>query len=386
MKSGYPLVERSIMSLCVLTVAGVAVALHVGAARADEVRIGVIGAMSGDAAGYGTNLREAVDLVVKQQNEDGGILGQQVVANYCDDAGKPEQAVSCAQRLTTRENVAIILGSSSSPTSFAISQVALQRETPQIVISGTAQKITKQGNPWVFRSATPDTRIASDLADFVHKKYPDLNKIGFIYVNDDFGKGGLDAFKAHAEPLGMKIVAAESYTRGDLDFTAQLSRIRGADAQILVDWSRYTEGALIAKQLQNIGLNLPRFASDGSSHPKFRELAGEAANGWHYATAFSAATADGIPAAKPLLAAINQAYSKDANYVHAQAWDAAHAALLAIKNAGSTKRDAIRDALKKVSFDSVRGRFSFDADGDPDLVTPIILVKDGKETDARGGR
>ena len=380
------LLGRSVSLLRALTLVGVAVTLPVTASLADEVRIGVIGAMSGDAAGYGTNLREAVDVLAKQQNEDGGILGQQITVSYCDDAGKPEQAVSCAQRLVTRDNVAIILGSTSSPTSFAISQVALQRQTPQIVISGTAQKITKQGNPWVFRSASPDTRIASDLADFIHKKYPDVSKVGFIYVNDDFGKGGLDAFTARATTLGMKIVAAESYTRGDLDFSAQLSRIRAADAQILVDWSRYTEGALIAKQLQSMGLNLPRFASDGSSHPKFRELAGDAANGWYYPTAFSMVTTEGVPAAKPLIAEISKAYNKDPNYVHAQAWDAMHATLIAIKNAGSTKRDAIRDALKKVSFDGVRGHFSFDADGDPDLVTPIIQVKDGKETNARSGK
>lgn len=383
--SRYPLVGQSVSFLRALALVGVAVTLPVGASRADEVRIGVIGPMSGDSAGYGISLRETVDLVVKQQNSAGGVLGQQVVASYCDDAGKPEQAISCAQMLTTRENVAIILGTTSSPTSFAVSQVALQRQTPQIIISGTAQKITKQGNPWVFRSATPDTKIASDLADFIHKKYPDVKRVGFTYVNDDFGKGGLDGFKARAEALGLTIVAAESYTRGDLDFTAQLSRIRAADAQILVDWSRYNEGALIAKQLQNSGLNLPRFGSDASSHPKFRELAGESANGWYYATPFSTAASESIPAAKPFIAAISEAYKKEPSYVHAQAWDAMQAALLAIKSAGSTKRDAIRDALKKVSFDGVRGHFSFNADGDPDLVTAIVLVKDGKETNAVTG-
>jgi branched-chain amino acid transport system substrate-binding protein len=109
---------------------------------------------------------------------------------YGDDAGKPEQAVSVAKRLTASDEVLIMLGSISSPASLAASQVAQQSETPQIVISGTAQRITTQGNPWVFRSALPDTKFAADLADFINEKLPGKKKVAFIYVNDDFGKGG----------------------------------------------------------------------------------------------------------------------------------------------------------------------------------------------------
>ncbi len=291
--------------------------------------------------------------------------------------------MSVAERLTTRDEVVILLGSISSPASFAVSQVAAEQETPQIVVGGTAQKITTQGNPWIFRSAVPDTKFAADLVDFIHERFPDKKKIGFIYVNDDFGKGGTDAFKARAKTYGMDFVAEEKYTRGDIDFTSQLSRIKASGANILVDWSRYTESALIQKQYKQMGLEILRFGCDGQALPKFRELAGDAANGMYYATHFSMATIGNLPAARSFAKEFRAAYGKDPDYIDAEAYDAATAAILAIEKAGKVDRVAVKDALHHVEFDGTRGHFAFDKKGDPTFKAHIVLVKDGQETDGR---
>src|SRR5471030_2369202 len=111
------------------------VLIPLSSAHADSLRLGVFGPMSDDAAGYGASLKEAVDMMVAAQNAKGGVAGSKIEVSYCDDAGKPEQAVSCAQRLTTRDSVSVLLGSISSPASLAASQIALQQKTPQIVIS-----------------------------------------------------------------------------------------------------------------------------------------------------------------------------------------------------------------------------------------------------------
>src|SRR5215207_1542633 len=317
--------------------ASAAMLMGFATARAD-IKIGAFGPMTGDAAGYGQSLREVVDLVVKEKNAAGGVLGQKIVVIYGDDAGKPEQAVNVAKRLTTGDEVLIMLGSISSPASFAASQVALQNETPQLVISGTAQRITTQGNPWVFRSALPDTKFAADLVDFIAEKFPDKKKVAFIHVNDDFGKGGLDGFKKRGDPLGFKIVTEEKYTRGDLDFTSQLSRIKASGADLMVDWSRYAEGALIVKQMKQMGVNLLYFGSDGQAHPKFVELAGSAAEGLYYPTHFSVTAVGGNKVAEAFVAKIRSAYNKDADFVHAQGYDAMLATLQAIEKAGAADR------------------------------------------------
>jgi branched-chain amino acid transport system substrate-binding protein len=354
----------------------------VGTATAD-VKIGVFGPMTGDAAGYGQSLREAVELIAKERNAAGGLLGQKITPIYGDDAGKPEQAVSVAKRLTASDEVLIMLGSISSPASLAASQVAQQSETPQIVISGTAQRITTQGNKWVFRSALPDTKFAADLVDFINQKFPGKKKVAFIYVNDDFGKGGFEGFKARGQNYGLQIVAEERYTRGDLDFTSQLSRIKASGADFMVDWSRYAEGALIIKQMKQMGVNLTYFGSDGQAHPKFRELGASAAEGAYYPTHFSVTAIGDNKVAQEFTGKIRAAYNKDPDFVHAQAFDAMTATTMAIQKAGAADRTKVRDALRTVEFDGVRGRFKFDEKGDPTLQATVVIVKDGKEANAR---
>ena len=141
----------------------------------------------------------------------------------------------------------------------------------------------------------PDTKLVGDLVDFIHEKFPKLKKFAFLYVNDDFGRGGFDAFKGAGQKYGFEIVADERYTRGDIDFTAQLGRIKASPAQAIVEWSRYAEGALIAKQYAQTGMNLARFGSDGFASPKYIELGGPAVNGVYYTSHFSVATSENIP-------------------------------------------------------------------------------------------
>jgi branched-chain amino acid transport system substrate-binding protein len=352
-------------------------------ASADIIKIGVFGPMTGDAAATGASERQSVDLAVKEKNAAGGIRGQQIEVIYGDDAGKPEEAVNVAKRLTERDNVTIMIGSISSPASLAASQVAAQSETPQIVVSGTAQKITTQGNKWVFRSPVPDTKLAADLASFMNEKFPNVKKVAFLYVNDDFGRGGFEKFKAGADKYGIQIVDEERYTRGDLDFTAQLGRIKASPAQALVEWSRYAEGALVAKQFVQMNMSMPRFGCDGVAIPKYVDLGGDAVNGVFYTTHYSSATAANIPAAQAFIARFQKAYGKVPDMYNAEAYDAITMALLAIEHAGSEDRAAVRDALSKVSFDSVRGPFKFDDKGDPLLTTHVVKIVDGKETNGR---
>jgi len=373
--------RRSLLAVGLVASAMTAGSAYV--ASADTIKIGVFGPMTGDAAATGASERQSVDLAVKEKNAAGGIRGKQIEVIYGDDAGKPEEAVNVAKRLTERDNVTIMIGSISSPASLAASQVAAQSETAQIVVSGTAQKITTQGNKWVFRSPVPDTKLAADLASFINEKFPNVKKVAFLYVNDDFGRGGFEKFKAGAEKYGIQIVDEERYTRGDLDFTAQLGRIKASPAQALVEWSRYAEGALVAKQFVQMNMSMPRFGCDGVAIPKYVDLGGDAVNGVFYTTHYSSATAANIPAAQTFIAKFQKEYGKVPNMYNAQAYDAITMALLAIEHAGSEDRAAVRDALSKVSFDSVRGSFKFDDKGDPLLETHVVKIVDGKETNGR---
>lgn len=371
------------LSLASLCIAALLTAAAVPPASAQTIKVGVFGPLTGDAAAMGSSEKEAVDLAVKEKNDAGGIRGKKVEVVYGDDAGKPEEAVNVAKRLISRDEVLITIGSISSPASLAASQVSRQSETPQIVVAGTAQRITTQGNKWVFRSPVPDTKLVADLAGFINEKFPKLKKFAFLYVNDDFGRGGFEAFKAAGQKYGFEIVADERYTRGDIDFTAQLGRIKASPAQAMIEWSRYTEGALIAKQYVQTGLNLVRFGSDGVATPKYIELGGPAVDGVYFTTHFSVATGADIPAARTFMDKYQKAFGRVPDAYAAEAYDAITLALLAIEKAGKEDRAAVRDALAGLSFESVRGPFKFDEKGDPLLVTHVVKIVDGKETNAR---
>jgi branched-chain amino acid transport system substrate-binding protein len=371
------------LSLGSISLAAFIMAAGMQAAPAQSIKIGVFGPLTGDAAAMGSSEKEAVELAVKEKNDAGGIRGKKIEVIYGDDAGKPEEAVNVAKRLISRDEALITVGSISSPASLAASQISRQSETAQIVVSGTAQRITTQGNKWVFRSPVPDTKLVADLANFVHGKFPNLKKFAFLYVNDDFGRGGFEAFKAAGQKYGFEIVADERYTRGDIDFTAQLGRIKASPAQALVEWSRYTEGALIAKQYVQTGMDLVRFGSDGVASPKYIELGGPAVDGVYFTTHFSVATGADIPAAKVFIEKYQKAYGRVPDAYAAEAYDAITLALLAVEKAGKEDRAAIRDALAGISFESVRGPFKFDEKGDPLLLTHVVKIVGGKETNAR---
>ncbi len=356
-------------------------ALAVAQSR-DAIRIGAVGPYSGNAAAFGISMREAIDLVVDQRNRAGGLLGRRIEVMHGDDAGRPEEAANISRRFASRDRVSLVLGSVSSPASLAAAQVLRDEEVAQITISATAQRITRQGNPWVFRSAVPDRKLVSDLVDFIAEKHPTHRRFGFLYVNDDFGKGGFDSFVEFGRARGFSITAEERYSRGDIDFTAQLTRIRASQPDAMIDWSRYAEGALILRQARQVQLGLQIYGSDGVAPPAYLELAGEAANGVIYATHFSPATASGAEAER-FMAAIRQAYNKPADMTHAQAFDAATIACDAILRARSADRQPVRDAIRQTDFNSVRGPFRYDQFGDPTLVTHVVRIVNGRETNAR---
>lgn len=366
-----------------LWIAAAVVAASAQAAPAQSIKIGMFGPLTGDAAAMGSSAKEAIELAIKEKNDAGGIRGKKIEAIYGDDAGKPEEAVNIAKRLISRDEALITIGSISSPASLAASQVSRQSETPQIVIAGTAQRITTQGNKWVFRAPVPDTKLVSDLADFINEKFPKIKKFAFLYVNDDFGRGGFEAFKAAGQKHGFEIVAEERYTRGDIDFTAQLGRIKASPAQALVEWSRYAEGALVAKQFAQMGLNLVRFGADGVASPKYIELGGPAVNGVYFTAHFSPATGADIPAARVFMEKYQKAFGRVPDMYASEGYDAATLAMMAIEKAGKEDRAAIRDALAGISFESTRGPFKFDQKGDPLLITHVVKIVDGKETNAR---
>jgi branched-chain amino acid transport system substrate-binding protein len=346
-----------------------------------RVKAGVFAPLTGDGAAYGQYMVEGFRLKTEAAETVAQLGGMTVELVVEDDAGKPEQAVSLATKLVNQDNVSVLIGSVFSPNTMATQPIANKSQVPQITPSSTAAAITQQGNPWIFRVALPDTVLGTELARYVAKDLQ-RKRVGFTYINDDFGKGGYDAFAAEAKRLGIDVVAAEAYGRGDKDFTAQLSRIKAANPDVFVQWSRYAEAALISQQAKQLGYTVPMLGSDAHAAPKFLELAGQSAEGSYYVGHWSI-SAD-WPESMAFVERYRARYSHDPDQYAAQGYTAAEILVDALKRAQSGDRAKLRDALAATrDLKTAMGTMGFNEQGD--LVYPTFMVKivGGKDAPAR---
>ncbi len=150
-------------------------ALMIGSAigaSADAIKIGVFGPLTGDAAATGAAEKEAVDLAVKEKNAAGGIRGKQIEVIYADDAGKPEEAVNVAKRLTARDNVSVLIGSISSRRALPRRRLPPSRKRLRSWWQGPHKRLRHRETKWVFPFAVPDTKLAGDLARLHPREVP----------------------------------------------------------------------------------------------------------------------------------------------------------------------------------------------------------------------
>ena len=184
----------------------------------------------------------------------------------------------------------------------------------------------------MFRSAVPDRKLVSDMVEFINERMPGLKRFGFLYVNDDFGKGGFDAFVDAGKKRGMSITAEERYSRGDLDFTGQLTRIRASNPDAVVEWSRYTEGA---SSIDRSGRwdGTPAVRLGRHCCPAFpRSREGSRQRGY-LPDAFQPGDLLEPAGGAGLHRIRAKTYNKSPDYVHAQAFDAINMRLAAIERA-----------------------------------------------------
>jgi branched-chain amino acid transport system substrate-binding protein len=352
-----------------------------GGAVPASVKVGVLAPLTGDGAGYGQYMLEGVRLKMEAAETSAELGGMQVSLVVEDDAGKPEQAVSTATKLINQDDVAVLVGSVFSPTTMATQPIANKSQVPQITPSSTAASITRQGNPWIFRVALPDTVLGAELARFTADELK-LKRIGFMYVNDDFGKGGYDAFAAAARQLGLEVVAAEAYARGDKDFTAQLSRIKSANVDGFVQWSRYAEAALISQQARLLGYTLAMLGSDAHAAPKFLELAGQSAENSYYVGHWSIVA--NWSESKAFVERYRARYGRDPDQYAAQGYTAAEILVDAIERAQSTERARLRDAIAATKgLRTAIGTIEFNQQGDALYPPFLVRIVGGKDSPAR---
>jgi len=371
------------------TAAFLAAAILLGplAVHAESVRIGVIAEITGDMPAVGASCRNAAEMAVKEVNAAGGLAvgGKKLKVELFveDNGGKADQSAAAAQKLITQEEVVAIIGPNASRYAIPASEIAEGNQTIFITPWSTNPKTTLDavtGKPkrYAFRSCFIDPFQGKVLARFAAETMK-AKKAAVLYdVASDYNKGIAEVFKADYEKLGGKVVAFETYTTNDKDFSAQFTKIKAAAPDVVFLPNYYSEVPLQVQQAHRLGIKAPFLGSDSWGSAELLKLGGADLEGYYFSTHYAADNA--APAAVKFISGYTKAYGTTPDDVAALTWDAFGLLFTAIGNAGKTDREAVRNALAKLpSYAGVTGDMKFqDGSGDPIKSAVILQIKGGK--------
>lgn len=345
----------------------------------EEVTVGVVFALSGPISVYGTPQRQAVDLAVAEINEAEYLgEGTELVVIYEDSNGDSEQAISAMTKLVEEDNVLAVIGPTLSNEAFAADPVAQENGTPVMGVSNTAVGVTDMGE-FVFRNSLPESSVIPGTVATAIEVF-DLEQVGVMYGDDDdFTVSGYEVFVASLEGNGVEILGEETFARGDVDFSAQLTNLLADEPDALIVSALASEAVQIIIQARELGYEGPIIGGNGFNSPDIIEQPGEAAEGVVVGAAWNAAADNDL--SRMFIENYTEAYGNGPDQFATQAYTGAWLMATAIRCADAEDRLAIRNALATIeAFDSPLGSFSFSEDRNP-IHDPVVqIVQDGAFT------
>ncbi len=365
------LVSTGLLSLAIA--AGMAAPSH-----AEDVKIGVIGPMTGPAANTGSAHREGVELAVKDWNEGKADYitdnPPKATVVFEDSNSKPEVAISAAQRLITRDNVDMIIGDTlHSHVTLALMEMAPQYNVPILsaepVSSAIADKVLS--DPERYKLYWKGNYNSDGYGKAVHGFYqwafknnvvPEGDKkIAFVVEDTDYGIANAQKIGDLFKEDGWEVVATETTPTGTTDFYPQLSKLRDLHPDVLVSvFTLANSGTSFVRQLKEQALDTSHLAIFYPTRPEFQEQASQIADGLFWAALqFSPEI---TPEHKKFADRIQEAYGHPGNYSHAHAYCTTMVALRAVDAAGSTDPEAVAKKIGETDYDCLVGHFEFGKD------------------------
>ncbi|HET8631499.1 MAG TPA: ABC transporter substrate-binding protein [Thermomicrobiales bacterium] len=345
---------------------------------AKPVKIGAVLSLTGAAQVYGTVQKNGIQLAVDEINSKNLIPGVQLVPVIEDDASTKDQGLTAFEKVIKTDNVTAIIGPTLSNTAVATYPVAQQAGVPTLGISVTASTgITDTGNE-IFRDSLAEYQVIP-VAIKTAKDTLGLKKVAILYGNDDaFTKAGYDVFKKALDDNGIQITSTQTFAKGDTDFSAQLTAIKGTNPDAIAVSALINEATQIVTQARQLGIKATIIGGNGFNSPALIKNAGPAAEGVIVGAAWHAGS--DTPQNQEFIKNYKAKFNADPDQFAAQAYAGVYILADAIKRAGpNVDRSSLRDALTQVkNLPTVLGNFSFLPNRDADYPPVVQIVKDGK--------
>ncbi|WP_349369079.1 ABC transporter substrate-binding protein [Salinarimonas sp.] len=355
------------------------------AVPAQAVEIGVVNSLSGNFATFGERYRTGMELALEEINAAGGVNGEPLELVWQDDRSEAQSALAAAEQLDSR-GVPLIIGSYASSITGPMAQFLTRREVPLVVLGSADNSITKPGSEWVFRAKHNSSIVANayfDYFDFLRETHPDvpLETIGFLYGNGAWPTSLAETGRELAEERGYEIVADQSYDQGVTDFRPILNRFRAEDPDILYIVSYAEDGVAITRQMKEVGLDAEAIAIDtAAALPSFVDQVGDLAE--NVATVVSWSKDVQYEGAQQLYEDLKAKAGSEPSFYEAEGYLALRVAADALQRAGSTDREAVRQALEETDLETPVTTVTFEDDDGFQNQNPIrslvLQIQDGE--------
>jgi branched-chain amino acid transport system substrate-binding protein len=343
--------------------AGIAAPHIVGSARAQAatIKIGMCAPVTGPAAESGGYAIKGAKLALEAVNKAGGILGKQAELIVEDDQTTNPGIVLAFSKLAAEPDIVAFLGSIRSTQVHAMAPDVLKLGKP-VMIGGTDPNLTHMGNQWLFRFRPNDSYSGRVIADY------GVNTLGkkkwaVLHSTDAFGTAGGKALSAALEKLGSPAVLDQGYANQSQDFTPVVLAIKQSGADILGSYFTFENDlGIFARQLRQLGVNMPWVGSPSIVNITALKLAGPALYGTFGVADYAEESSD---AAKTFGKAYRDIAKVAPDNQSSWPYDAINVLAAAINKAGSTDSAKIREAiLATQKFPGAEGEYNFDQNGD----------------------
>jgi len=346
---------------------------------AQDIQIADVAELSGGGATVGTNWKNGIDLAVEEVNAAGGILGHKIVVTHADSQSNPGVARAQVQKALD-SNPYVLLGPGYSGSVKVTAPLAEEAGVTQIM-GGEAAELTKMGDKSLFRTSFGQQSTMPKVAKYIAEDMK-AKAVAVVWVNNDFGKGGRDTIEKALAELGVKVVADISTEAGQVDFAADVDKVKASNADAAFVYLNEDESARILKEFKRQNLTIPLMGETTLVGQKVIELAGDAANG---ARAHVGLTTD---APVEAVRAFRDRFVKKYNYVPDHNGLKGYLAIQMVKAAtekmGKLDAKGIADALhgltiKAADDPGILMDVTFDENGDIDREGFLVEVVDGKQ-------
>jgi branched-chain amino acid transport system substrate-binding protein len=365
-------------SASLATTSAASTSVAAAAVSGSSVKIGAVFTTTGANAAYGLSQTNATKLAVDDLNKAGGVGGAPLEVLYQDDSGDPKQALTVYQTLIQADKVPAIIGPTLSSSAVTADPIAQQAKVAVLAVSNTGEGVVTIGD-FIFRDSLSEAQVLPVTVKTVVDKLT-VTKAAIIYGNDNaFTVSGYKAMKDALTKNNVQVLTEETFASGDVDFSAQLTKIKGLNPQAIFVSALLPEATRILDTARN-KLQIPDtvhiVGGNGLNTPQLIKNVGKAAEGVIVGAAWNIASTNDLSQA--FVAAYKAKYNADPDQFAAQAYAGLTIMADALKRAGANPTgDAVRQALTTTKLQTVLGEFSFLSSRDANQAPVIQIIKNG---------